>query len=175
MSKGSFIVITLLAAGLLSLAAGPIGGLAVEENPENVAASRMEGDWITDAALTERLRGKAGKERRLSFRSDPAVAGRVPGKYEEFFAGRAISMAGTMTVGDDEYPFVLTEVNGNPHVLFFRERGGDPMGDAESFILMYAKARDPANDILFTGGDFNNEPHTAYRRVTEDEAAEGGR
>jgi hypothetical protein len=46
-----------------------------------------------------------------------------------------------------------------------RPVGGDPLGDAESFNVMLAVARDGTNDLLFIGGDFNNQPFAAYRRV----------
>jgi len=169
-------VVAALAATLIGLGGARPGGLHVEENPENVAASRMEGEWVTDAALTARLKGKAVedvREQRLVFRSDASVAGRVEGEILEFLADKPVYMAGTMTTKGVDYPFLLIELFGNPHVLFFRERDGDPMGDTESFILMFAKARDPASDLLFTGGDFNNEPHQAFRRVSADEAAGG--
>ena len=39
------------------------------------------------------------------------------------------------------------------------------MGDAESFNLILAPAKDKANDLLFIGGDFNNEPFVAYQRI----------
>jgi len=39
------------------------------------------------------------------------------------------------------------------------------MGDAESFNVMLAPARDRRNDLLFIGGDFNNQPFAAFERV----------
>jgi hypothetical protein len=38
------------------------------------------------------------------------------------------------------------------------------MGDAESFNVMLAVAKESANDLLFIGGDFNNQPFSAYER-----------
>jgi hypothetical protein len=72
---------------------------------------------------------------------------------------------GWMTAREKKHPFFLTALNGNPHVVYFRERGGDPLGDAESFNVMLAVAEDRKDDLLFFGGDFNNQPFTALGRV----------
>ena len=39
------------------------------------------------------------------------------------------------------------------------------LGDAESFNVMFAVARQRQNDLLFIGGDFNNQPFAAYARM----------
>ena len=72
-----------------------------------------------------------------------------------------------MTARGTVHPFLLIAVHGNPHVLYFRERDGDPMGDGESFNLVLAPAREPASDLLFIGGDFNNQPFAAYDRQAD--------
>jgi len=77
-------------------------------------------------------------------------------------------VAGMMTVKDmktREHVFILIEHRGNPHVVWFRERGGDPLRDTESFNVMLAVGRERQNDLLFIGGDFNNQPFSAYTRV----------
>jgi hypothetical protein len=66
------------------------------------------------------------------------------------------------------HAFILIEMKGNPHVVYFRERDGDPLGDAESFNVMLAVAKDKPSDLLFIGGDFNNQPFTAYERSETD-------
>ena len=140
--------------------------LAVQPDKENVVASRLDGPWEPDAELTLRLGGRAvGK---LSFTNNAVVATKIPAKYETFFKGRQVYMAGTMSGRGKEYPFVLIEHKGNPHIVFFRERDGDPLGDAESFNVMLAVGKDKQDDLLFVGGDFNNQPFSAYRRVKAD-------
>ncbi len=69
-----------------------------------------------------------------------------------------------MTRWGKDYPFILIELFGNPHIVYFREREGDPMGDTESFNVMPASAKDKPNDLLFIGGDFSREPFAAYER-----------
>ena len=61
--------------------------------------------------------------------------------------------------------FILITHRGNATVVYFRERDGDPMGDGESFIVMLAPAKDRAKDLLLTGGDFNNQPFSAFERA----------
>ena len=142
------------------------GQLTVQPDKENVVASRLEGPWEPDAELTLRLGGRAvGK---LTFTNNAVVATRIPAKYETFFKGRQVYMAGTMSGRGKEYPFVLIEHKGNPHIVFFRERDDDPFGDAESFNVMLAVGKDKPDDLLFVGGDFNNQPFSAYRRVKAD-------
>ena len=151
--------------------------LRVQPNKENVVASRLAGAWRRHPALTQRLRGLADPPRGetpgapLTFRSEPAVAARVPERYHKFLAGKPIFMAGTLTLRGKDHPFLLIELHGNPHVVYFRERDGNPMGDAESFNLMLSPAKDRAKDLLFIGGDFNNQPFDAYERRPAEPAA----
>ena len=172
--KARSLAVTLIAPALVVSSAALLGALEVQPDKQNVVASRLEGQWRIHPALTKRLRGKDNMPRtestgaNVSFTDDPSVAGKVPGKYDEFLAKKRIYMAGTMRWPEKDYPFILIEQWGNPYVIYFREREGDPMGDAESFILMLAPAKHKANDLLFIGGDFNNEPFRAYERVKKD-------
>lgn len=154
-------------------------GLKVEENKENVVASRLVGTWVTDVPLSERLGvpGVAsGWTERLTFTSEPAYVAAVPEKYQEFLKRGPIYLAGRLTrlrshpaarTVPTVHPFLLTVLHGNPHVVYFRQRDGDPMGDSESFNVMLARGEKPEGDLLFIGGDFNNQPFTAYRRAAE--------
>jgi hypothetical protein len=143
-----------------------VAQLQVQADDENVVASKLEGQWERDAELTKRLGGTAAAK--FSFTSDARVAAKIPAKYQSFFTGKQVYMAGVLTFRDKEYPFILIEHKGNPHVVYFRERDGDPLGDAESFNVMLAVGKDKRDDLLFMGGDFNNQPFTAYRRVKTD-------
>ena len=62
----------------------------------------------------------------------------------------------------------LNEHHGNPYVFYFREKNGDPMGDGESFNLVIAPAKDRMKDMLFIGGDFNNQPFVAFGRQKQE-------
>ena len=137
--------------------------LQVRSDKENVVASRLVGNWEPDAELTKRLGGNAPGT--VAFKSDLNVATKVPDKYEKFLKDKQIFLAGTMTLRGKDQPFVLIEMKGNPYVVWFREQGGDPFGDAESFNVMMAAAKETANDLLFIGGDFNNQPFAAYKRA----------
>lgn len=139
--------------------------LQVRSDKENVVASRLTGEWEPDAELTKRLGGSTPSG--VVFKSDLAVAAKIPAKYEKFLKDKQIFLAGTMTLRGQDQPFVLIEMKGNPYVVWFREQGGDPFGDAESFNVMLAVAKETANDLLFIGGDFNNQPFAAYKRAAK--------
>lgn len=150
--------------------------IKVEPDKENVVASKLEGDWRLEPALTKHLakstEGSEGGEA-ISFKSDSSVAAKIPpAKYEKFLANKRVYMAGIVTFKKGGKPrenvFILIEHKGNPHVVWFRERGGDPLGNAESFNVMLAVAVESENDLLFIGGDFNNQPFSAYQRVKTD-------
>jgi len=160
--------------GTLALARA---AMEVKPDKENVVASRLIGKWNAHTVLTARLTGRepsAGPS--YEFTADPDVAASVPARYGEFLKGKQIYLAGKMRVrqpGDaaqgEERPFILICHRGNPHVVYFRPRGDDPMGDGESFNVMLAVAKDKAKDLLFIGGDFNNQPFSAFERVVEEQ------
>ena len=151
--------------------------LQVTADKQNVVAGRIIGEWEVDVPLTTRLGGGAvrpaggeGTPARVSFRSDSTVAGQVPAAFVSAVTTRVpyfpVFASGRMSFEGREVPFILTQLSGNPHILFWLERNGDRFGNAESFNVSIAAAKEPANDILFIGGDFNNQPFSAYKRVT---------
>lgn len=160
--------LALIAIPFLVAAVG-IGGFKITPDKENVVSSRLIGSWVPDPELHERLKGGApGKNAQpIEVRSAPEIAEKIPEHYGEFLNGRTLYMAGYIKWGEQESPFVLTDHHGNPHLLMFRERDGDPFGDGESCNVMLAWAKDPKNDLLFMGADFNNEPFRPYRRADE--------
>ncbi len=129
---------------------------------ENVVSSRLEGAWQVHTDITKRLGGDAGGA--IEFKRDHSIVNQIPEKYAKFLADRPLYMAGIMKLKKNDYPFILVEVKGNPHIVYFRERAGEPLGDAESFNVMLAVAKEKPNDLLFVGGDFNNQPFSAYER-----------
>ena len=147
---------------LLNLPSLLLAGLNVETEKDNVVSSRLEGTWDVNSTISTRLGRNKGGE--ISFRSDNRIVADIPQKYEDFLKEYTIYMAGIFTMRETEHPFLLIQHKGNPHIVYFRERDGDPLGDAESFNVMLAPAKETANDLLFIGGDFNNQPFTAYER-----------
>ena len=142
--------------------------LKVEQDKENVVASRIEGNWQTHESLSQRLTGKANPHRtKLTFTSDPSVASKVPEEYAKFFTENEmkIYMAGNVQIDENKCPFILTHMKGIPHVFFWLEKDGKEFGNGESFNVMLAVAKDNQNDLLFVGGDFNNQAFSAYARI----------
>lgn len=160
--KLKHVVLTFVALSLVS----PLGVSAdvkVEADKDNVVASKIEGTWGPDEALTRRVEGTSLGA--LIFKSDPDVVRLIPAKYNAFLQGKRVYFAGRMTQRKEEFPFILIEHKGNPHLVYFRKRGDEPLGDAESFNVMLVVAKDTSQDLLFIGGDFNNQPFSAYQRV----------
>jgi hypothetical protein len=166
-------------AAAVALAAAAVwAGTRVDADKENVVASRLEGKWKVNVALTQRLTGRKvadslAKGWRYEFTCEPGVAALIPDKYDKFLKGKRVFMAGKMkrrlgaSGNPESRPFLLIQHRGNPHVVYFRPKGDEPMGDAESFNVMLAVAKDRINDLLFIGGDFNNQPFSAFERETE--------
>ena len=167
------VLIVAAAGGVLAGALAVVwAGQRVDADKENVVAGRLVGKWKLNVKLTQRLRGKKVTDAEVArwtvaFTSDPAVAALVPDKYDQFLKRKRVYMAGKLTWYGKERPFILISHKGNPHVVYFRPKGDDPMGDAESFNLCLAPAKDKVNDLLFIGGDFNNQPFSAFDRVRE--------
>jgi len=154
--------------------AGLMTGAAQKVVPDkdNVVASRLEGDWVPDLELGERLGTKAKET--LSFKADVSALDRVPAGLLAYLKDKHVYLAGTVTIArlkDDAsaqpMPAVVIESKGNPTLVCFRSRGGKEIDDSESGIVMLATAREKAKDIMFMGGDFNNEPMRAWRRKPE--------
>ncbi|MEO5911320.1 MAG: hypothetical protein ABIP95_10555, partial [Pelobium sp.] len=103
----------------------------------------------------------------LEFTNDVEVLKVLSKKYYKDFLPYKIYHAGYLKINEKgkitTYPYLLTNIDGNPHLVFFRERNGDPIGDSESFILFIARTK--TGDRLFKGGDFNNESFVEYERI----------
>ncbi len=143
--------------------------LPPQATEQNVVASRLAGAWKLEPGLTERLRGDVTGPGTMVFVADSDVKAKVPAKFLDAAKREGITidirLAGYMEMGGTKHPFILATFHGNPHIFYFRERGGDPFGDSESFNVMLAPAKDRKNDLLFIGGDFNNQPFRAYARA----------
>lgn len=160
------IALAFLLTSLPIAAQDQTNGLEVRPDPQNVVASALLGAWHLDAALGQRL-GNKSKVERLEFKDDASVVAKVPAKIAAKLQEHRIYLAGIMVLKGKEQPFLLTELTGNPTVVWFRERGGDPLGDAESFTVMLVRAEAKPADLLFVGGDFNNQSFTAFARETK--------
>lgn len=161
---------TMTAAGLALLLLGAAQEPGVDldlKNPDNLVARRLEGTWTQREDLTLKLQGTDLAERDVSFTVtvDPQA---VPDRILKKLGSKlklTVYLMGRIKLKDQEHPFILAGLHGNPHVIWFRERNGDPLGDAESFNLMIAPGKTPKEDLLFVGGDFNNQPFSAFGRA----------
>ena len=148
---------TLLLAFLQPLAAqDQANGLKVEPDENQVLASSLVGTWQLDVALHQRL-GHDGGEPTLQFVVDPTVLKKVPAAIARKLAEHRIYLAGSMQVGDKQHALLVVQVGGNSMITWFRERDGDAMADAESWIAFIARGKARPLDLLFVGGDHNNQ------------------
>merc|ERR1719348_1991949 len=119
------------------------------QDPENVVGTQLAGDWAINLDLTTQLW------------PEEDCGSWMDSMGQLFLAGEM-----TFNVGDGEdnkmtFPYVLTSNSGNPHLIYWT----DEMTDVESFNLMIARAEDRTKDMLFIGGDFNNQAFTAWKRM----------
>jgi hypothetical protein len=152
----------LFSFSLLAQDAG--NGLQVKADPNCVVANGLPGVWLPDAALAQRLGGKAAADR-LEFRTDATVLAKIPAAIAGKLKDQTILLAGMMKKGESEHVFLLTVLSGNPTVVWFRERAGDPCGDAESWNVMFVRAGAKPADLLFVGGDHDNQAFAGYARA----------
>jgi len=158
-----------LLACLVLLAAPALApDLRVRPDPNHVVASRLAGAWEPDPELGERLGTKPWMER-IEFAPDEGVLAQIPAEVGEYIAKERIWQAGTVRYlerGEERRgPYALVTLTGNTIAMLYRSRGGEGIDDGEGCIVTLVPARETAQDLLFVGGDFNNEPFRAYRRV----------
>jgi hypothetical protein len=134
--------------------------LVCVNDKENVVSSAMEGEWFSQQ-----------EGYTMIFKKDTTVLEQIPEKYNDFLKDKIIYSAGYITLKSEtktfteNKPYFLTVVSGNPHIVWFRERDGDPLGDSESFNVFIAIGEAPISDLLYIGGDFNNQPFLRFTRV----------
>jgi hypothetical protein len=135
----------------LSKVAAPAvaGAPVVAPAPQNVVGSRLAGTWEADRELTAKLGQGGAAATRLTFVSDPAVAGEVPDAYRGLFAGKRVYLAGRMTVGTAAYRFLLVEHHGNALLVYIVPSGRDEWACEEAVTVTLAPGADREKDLLF--------------------------
>jgi len=156
--------------GLAALAFAVPPGFVVKADKDNVVARYLVGSWKLDAALSKALTGREReKVSKVSFTSDAAVAAKIPAKFDKYLASKRIYLAGNMVLTlkgkEVTFPYILITHGGSPLVVFFEDRAGKPLDDAETLYVSVAGAKDPTKAMLFVGGDHADEPFLAFRRA----------
>jgi hypothetical protein len=151
-------------------------------DPMNILADRIFGEWEPDIELTLRMLGEVPSSLaggRLKHTKDLSVLKFFPG------IGKCAYTAGWFEADvpalDNEpayhakTPFVLVDINGNPAILFdeddfFGQRAGrqprlDVITELHRGFRMLGKGATPERDILFVGGDNNNQPLYPFKRA----------
>lgn len=163
------IVLLALAATAFAGAAALAFQLAVEPDQNNVSAGRLFGHWEADPVVAERM-GLPPSSETLEFAPDESFLASIPAEMAEALAKLRVFESGIVTIRREgrltsSGPYILTTVSGNPHLVMFRDRDGEALADAESSNVFVAPGKTREQDLLLLGGDFNNEPFRAFRRV----------
>lgn len=158
---------------------GPEGEVTLIPNKECVVASELMGTWVRDVELSKRLGRDGGADSgEITFRASSDAEALIlkdlksaldklkadPDKGPRLLrALQAVYLAGELELRQGEnskaVPFALVTLQGNPHIVI-REKEDD----FESFNVMLARHKEGDGDLLFIGGDFNNQSFTAYKR-----------
>merc|ERR1712098_335070 len=145
------------------------GTCLLEPDGENVVSTQLEGHWVENIELNQILTNGASLVKEFKFYKNESIAHLIPEEECMELSGRHIYMIGQCTTIYDDgrsdllLPFVLTSVSGNPRLEYYYFYDDASYND-ESFNLMMARAADSSNDILFVGGDFNNQEFYAFKR-----------
>lgn len=131
---------------------------------ENVVATHLVGTWIFDKKGAKVLTKNTTSLMELKVEMDSSIVEDIPYKFNEFLDGKTIYLAGKITLNKESFPFILIELSGNPHLVYFKEKNGIPMDNLESFNLFVAAGDTPKMDILLIGGDFNNQAFFPFKR-----------
>merc|ERR1711874_783845 len=159
---------------LTTIAALAASQCVLTPNPSNVVSTQLAGNWTLDIELTGRiwpsvLDDLPDQDFIMMFEDLPEVLEILPEEDCAWFAELPIYMAGMYNYnfangGKRTWhasPFVLTDLDGNPHIVYWWKE----MTDTESFNVMMARAEDHGKDLLLMGGDFNNQPFPAWSRM----------
>lgn len=132
---------------------------------DNLIAARLEGRWVLDATITDRLEAPRGFQppRGFEFTQDDMVMKQLLVVYPRF-ATEAIYMSGTAHIGAEKHWFVLTNDKGNNHLVLFTATKDGPVGQPHYYNISMVCARDRMKDLLFIGGDVARESAAAYCR-----------
>lgn len=140
----------------------------VQPSKNHVIAPRLAGVWEADAELRARLGASEWLER-LEFVVDERVLATIPATLLEYLGNERIYQAGTVTMVErgkaSSYPYLLVTREGNPMVVVARSREGGALDDLESSLLNVVPGKGAAQDLLFLGGDFANEPFRPFHRA----------
>ncbi len=133
---------------------------------ENLIASRLEGRWAIDSAITDRLEAPRGfvPPRGFEFNKDDTILKKLIGVYPRF-SSETIFLAGTAHVGTESHWFVLTNDKGNAHLVLFTPTTEGLTVEPHYYNINMALSRDKMNDLLFIGGDIARESAAAYSRL----------
>jgi hypothetical protein len=158
------------AAALLSgIAIAAILDLEVTNDPNNIVAAHIAGDWMLEKAITRQLNPDADTSKMIAVNITPdnSVLKRLT-KHSEEYAKLQIYSAGLVKFGrNEEHPYLLVNRNGNMHLVWFVPASGDaadPVAETKSKTVFLAVGKNKRQDMLFLGGTAARDAAAAYTR-----------
>ena len=146
------------------------GGFRVERDDRNVLSGRLAGEWVPDQDWNSDLGSK--REGSFVFEADPEVARELPEMYREMLKQSPIYESGVVRFKragsvESRQPYLLLAMAGNQYLVTFRNRDGQRFADAEAGLVQIVIGKEAHQDRLILGGDFANEPFSAWTRVPQ--------
>ncbi len=152
------------------------------KDQNNILADRIFGEWEPDIELALKMLGEVPPNLfggRLKHTQDESVVKFFPGTGKCAFTAGWFEADIPAREGEPAYhaktPFVLVELNGNPAIFFdeddfkWQSAGQNPrldlVTDLHRGFRMLGKGSIPERDILFVGGDNNNQPLFPFKRI----------
>jgi hypothetical protein len=155
---------TLLCA-VLTASAALAPQLVLEADPESVVTVRIQGNWKLEAATSERLDPKrsAAAPKELTFTDNPAVLAGLQA-YSDRFQHKQVLGSGIVNVDGTTHTCILVAEHGGTSLVWFtgNKAGTDPVAEATTKNVTIAIGREPAQDLLFLGGDLHGAAAVAY-------------
>lgn len=122
---------------------------AVVPAVRGVVGSRLAGAWESDPELNARLGRPGATATRITFTSEPSVAAEVPDALRSLFAGKAVHVAGRVTIGGAACRFLLVEHHGDMRLVFFVPSMADEWACEEATTVALVPGVAGERDLLF--------------------------
>jgi hypothetical protein len=141
-----------------------LSALEVKRNKQNLIDDRLFGKWEFSDEINKFLQGDS-RIKTIKFINNKSIISKIPEKFLQKLKNIQIYSAGFMIILGIKFPFILINLHGNMNVVFFKNKDNHPYENAESVIITLVRGKEKKNDLLFVGGDFVNEPFSAYTRA----------
>ena len=151
---------------VLAVGASLAPQLVVKADTESHVPTRIQGTWKLETATSERLdpgKSASATPKDLTFTENPGVLAGLQA-YSDRFKNNLIIGSGIVNVDGTTHTYILISEHGGTTLEWFtgNAAGTDPLAQVTIKRVSIALAREPANDVLFLGGDLKGAAALAY-------------